>query len=116
MTKITTQSPKRAKDKTIDKCFSLTGLVFKLNSFRRTMPYATFLCPLWGNLRLDVNDRSALKPTILFSFLLVLSSLTLTAAPTPSVKFIRNEGQWENSIRFRADIPGGYLLVKNTIA
>ena len=43
----------------------------------------------------------------------VFSKVSL-AAPNPSVKFIRNDGQWESSICFRADIPGGYLLVKNT--
>ncbi|GAB3516950.1 DUF7948 domain-containing protein [Emticicia fontis] len=37
-----------------------------------------------------------------------------TAAPNASVKFIRNEGQWETSILFKAEIPGGYLLVRRT--
>lgn len=50
----------------------------------------------------------------LYIFILLISSLSLTAAPKPSVKFIRNEGQWESSTLFRAEIPGGYLLVKNT--
>lgn len=36
------------------------------------------------------------------------------AAPNPSVKFIRNEGQWDTSVLFKADIQGGYLLVKRT--
>ncbi|RYU94469.1 gliding motility-associated C-terminal domain-containing protein [Emticicia agri] len=36
------------------------------------------------------------------------------AAPDKSVKFIRNEGQWEASVLFKAEIPGGYLLVKRT--
>jgi gliding motility-associated-like protein len=49
-----------------------------------------------------------------YLFISLILSLTLTAAPKPSVKFIRNEGQWGSSVRFRADIPGGYLLVKNT--
>ncbi len=49
-----------------------------------------------------------------YSFIFLISCHILAAAPKPSVKFIRNEGQWETSIRFRADIPGGYLLVKNT--
>lgn len=49
-----------------------------------------------------------------YIFTLFISSLSLVAAPKPSVKFIRNEGQWENSTLFRAEIPGGYLLVKNT--
>lgn len=36
------------------------------------------------------------------------------AAPNKSVRFIRNEGQWEVSVLFKAEIPGGYLLVKRT--
>lgn len=43
-----------------------------------------------------------------------ITVLVAKAAPNPSVKFIRNEGQWEASILFKADIPGGYLLVRRT--
>lgn len=50
----------------------------------------------------------------LLLILFAVSTITVSAAPTPSVKFIRNEGQWDASIRFRAEIPGGYLLVKNS--
>jgi gliding motility-associated-like protein len=46
-----------------------------------------------------------------FFFTIVFAS---KASPDPSVKFIRNEGQWESSVLFKADIPGGYLLVKST--
>lgn len=34
-------------------------------------------------------------------------------AQTPSaVRFVRNQGQWDADVRYRADIPGGYLLLK----
>ena len=49
----------------------------------------------------------------IYLIIFTVFSLVTLAAPKPSVKFIRNEGQWESSIHFRADIPGGYLLVKN---
>jgi gliding motility-associated-like protein len=49
-----------------------------------------------------------------YLIIFIAFSFASIAAPKPSVKFIRNEGQWESNIRFRADIPGGYLLVKNT--
>lgn len=49
-----------------------------------------------------------------YSVFLYIIAFASIAAPSPSIKFIRNEGQWESNIRFRADIPGGYLLVKNT--
>ncbi|MFN3489741.1 MAG: hypothetical protein ACK4YV_11430, partial [Emticicia sp.] len=50
----------------------------------------------------------------LYFIIFAVSSIVSFATPKPSVKFIRNEGQWDATIRFRADIPGGYLLVKNS--
>ncbi len=44
----------------------------------------------------------------------IIAVFESSAAPEKSVKFIRNEGQWEASILFRAEIPGGYLLVRRT--
>lgn len=32
---------------------------------------------------------------------------------TSFVRFVRNDGQWEDNIRFKADLPGGYLFVRN---
>ncbi len=32
---------------------------------------------------------------------------------TPAVRFIKNNGQWNEAIRYRAEIPGGYLVLKN---
>jgi len=50
----------------------------------------------------------------IYLIIFAVFSIDSLAALNPSVKFIRNEGQWESSICFRADIPGGYLLVKKT--
>ncbi len=58
--------------------------------------------------------RGNSRQTYFFTFVLFLSFLTLSATPKPSIKFIKNEGQWDTEIHFRADIAGGYLLVKNT--
>lgn len=49
-----------------------------------------------------------------FFCFIVFTFFESNAAPNPSVRFIRNEGQWETSVLFRAEIPGGYLLVKRT--
>ncbi|MBC7892544.1 MAG: PKD domain-containing protein, partial [Sphingobacteriaceae bacterium] len=54
-------------------------------------------------------------PVLLFSFLCLAGGLSpAKAAPTPGPRFIRNDGQWDPEIRFRADVPGGFLLVKKT--
>lgn len=50
----------------------------------------------------------------IYFIIFAVFSIDSLAAPNPLVKFIRNEGQWESSICFRADITGGYLLVKKT--
>jgi gliding motility-associated-like protein len=44
--------------------------------------------------------------------LLILSHFTIFANE-PTVQFVRNEGQWDVSIKFMAQIPGGFLQVKN---
>ncbi len=50
---------------------------------------------------------------LLFSFFnLALGLGPAQAAPTPGPRFVRNDGQWDPEIRFRADVPGGFLLVK----
>jgi hypothetical protein len=43
--------------------------------------------------------------------LFALFALSVKAAE-PGPRFLRNEGQWEPSIRFRADLPGGVLLLR----
>ncbi|MEZ4905590.1 MAG: hypothetical protein R2822_29425 [Spirosomataceae bacterium] len=43
-------------------------------------------------------------------FLLIAKSLE--AQNTAAVRFVRNQGQWDAAVRYRADIPGGYLLLK----
>ncbi len=45
-----------------------------------------------------------------FLFLFIINGI---AAQNPAaVRFVRNQGQWDASVRYRADIPGGYLLLK----
>lgn len=52
---------------------------------------------------------------LLFSFFWLFNgSYSAKAAPTPGPRFVRNDGQWDPEIRFRADVPGGFLLVKKT--
>ncbi|MCY7349805.1 MAG: gliding motility-associated C-terminal domain-containing protein [Cytophagaceae bacterium] len=46
------------------------------------------------------------------TFLLCLLFPLCLLAAEPGVRFVRNEGQWEPAVRFRADIPGGFLLLK----
>ena len=48
-----------------------------------------------------------------FTFLLFLLLPLRLLATDPGIRFVRNEGQWEPAIRFRADIPGGSLFLKN---
>ena len=50
----------------------------------------------------------------LYLYIFIVYSFVSTAAPKPSIKFIKNEGQWESTVLFKADIAGGYLLVKTT--
>lgn len=45
-----------------------------------------------------------------FLFLVVINSIE--AQNPATVRFVRNQGQWDATIRYRADIPGGYLLLK----
>ncbi len=47
-------------------------------------------------------------------FLLFLFAISLTAAAedAPSPRFVRNNGQWETAIIYRAAIPGGFVFVK----
>ncbi|MCU0324831.1 MAG: gliding motility-associated C-terminal domain-containing protein [Spirosomaceae bacterium] len=47
--------------------------------------------------------------TLLLFNLLIFKSL---ATPKPSIQFVKNMGQWDSEIRFKADIAGGYLFVK----
>jgi len=46
-------------------------------------------------------------------FLLGIATAQLIAQESAAVRFVRNQGQWEAAIRYRADILGGYLLLKN---
>jgi gliding motility-associated-like protein len=50
----------------------------------------------------------------LYFFCFFIATVFASGAPNKSVQFIRNEGQWEASILFKAEIPGGYMLVKRT--
>jgi gliding motility-associated-like protein len=51
-----------------------------------------------------------LPPTIIFIvFLLSLPNIGVSAGSY----FIRNQGQWSNDILFRADLPGGFLFLKD---
>lgn len=59
-----------------------------------------------------MNHALPMKYLLLIFF--AANVIVTFATPKPSIRFIRNEGQWEASVRYRADIPGGYLLVKNT--
>ncbi len=48
--------------------------------------------------------------TLLFLFLFSFKTI---AQNTSAVRFIKNKGQWSEAIRYRATIPGGYLILKN---
>lgn len=48
---------------------------------------------------------------------LLLSSISVFArvpagSPASSLQFVRNDGQWETDILYRANLPGGFLFVK----
>jgi gliding motility-associated-like protein len=47
-------------------------------------------------------------------FLGWLTTLACFANTPNSIRFVRNDGQWPSDIRFRADLPSGYLFVKTT--
>lgn len=46
---------------------------------------------------------------LLLTFFVVISSQIFAA---PAIQFVRNDGQWPDEIKFRADLPNGYLFVK----
>jgi gliding motility-associated-like protein len=48
----------------------------------------------------------------LFIFFFLILNQTF-AAPKPAIRFVRNDGQWDASIRYRAEIHGGYLFIKD---
>ncbi|MBC7920710.1 MAG: PKD domain-containing protein, partial [Ferruginibacter sp.] len=35
-------------------------------------------------------------------------------APAPGLQFIRNDGQWDRDIQYRANLPGGFLFLRAT--
>jgi gliding motility-associated-like protein len=45
---------------------------------------------------------------------LLLFLTTIAAQAAPGVVFIENKGQWPAEVRFRADLPGGYLFLTTT--
>ncbi len=45
-------------------------------------------------------------------FLLLWVIDGIQAQNPAAVRFVRNQGQWDAAIRYRAEIPGGYLLLK----
>ena len=47
----------------------------------------------------------------LYRFLLFIC-LSFTVLHAEPITFVENRGQWANEVRFRADIPGGYLYLK----
>jgi gliding motility-associated-like protein len=46
------------------------------------------------------------------SFLWMFIAHGMVAQNPAAVRFVRNQGQWDAAVRYRADIPGGYLLLK----
>ena len=54
-----------------------------------------------------------MKRFLPFVFFLLTTAQLLAQTPPAAVRFVRNQGQWDAAIRYRADIPGGYLLLKN---
>ena len=58
------------------------------------------------------RTASTLGPMARFyPFVLLLSLFTLPLRAEPVV-FVQNRGQWPGEVRFRAEIPGGYLYLK----
>jgi PKD repeat protein len=56
--------------------------------------------------------RSILFLVYIFGTLSVVAGPLHSDIPTPWLKFVRNDNQWDQSILYRADIPGGYLFVR----
>ena len=50
---------------------------------------------------------------ILF-FLFLVSFSTLAVAGQPGLVFVENKGQWPTDVRYRADLPGGFLFLKTS--
>ncbi len=46
------------------------------------------------------------------SVLYIFLSSLVWAETAPSPRFVRNDGQWESSVLYRAEIPGGFLFLK----
>ena len=44
---------------------------------------------------------------------LVLLIFSAVSGKCTEYSFVENQGQWESSIKFKSDIPGGFLLVKD---
>jgi gliding motility-associated-like protein len=59
-----------------------------------------------------IASTRAVKWLFLCLFLFIFSFKTI-AQNQSAVRFIKNLGQWNEAIRYRAEIPGGYLILKN---
>ena len=53
------------------------------------------------------------KIVYLSVLLLSFCSLRGQIAGSSAVHFIKNQGQWDAAVRYRADVPGGFLFLKS---
>ncbi len=48
-----------------------------------------------------------------YSTFLIALLLLVSSSVTAQIKFIENKGQWEDNIKYRAEVPGGLLFLEN---
>jgi hypothetical protein len=60
----------------------------------------------------QIRPLGTIKSLFAFVFMVFFGFKTV-AQNQSAVRFIKNKGQWNEVIRYRADIPGGYLVLKN---
>jgi gliding motility-associated-like protein len=66
--------------------------------------------------RIELYPKTAMTLAVKLPFALLLLtffSFKSIAQNQSAVRFIKNLGQWNEAIRYRAEIPGGYLVLKN---
>ncbi len=50
---------------------------------------------------------------LLLSFLVAIHSFAKEKQTAPALDYVKNEGQWEENVRYKADLKGGWVFIEN---
>ncbi len=70
-----------------------------------------FVMKFWRSM---ITRLVSFKTILLFSILFTITFAVYASKPSGQYIFIENKGQWHSDILFKANIPGGFLFVKNS--